>query len=268
MARFKDNKIYLFIILLCLLGIVYRTYKSEGFRNEMGNVAILFAGRISSYEHVYKKLEDIKVQYNPVVFCSINEATPTSYTNNFCDMFGIKPTQRNIEQTVLPKWVNDFVIDNYITGLTALNTYSMFYHENKAFNLLERYQVDNNIRFDIVLYYRADLDSTDTLTLNIPADNTIYLSDERHYFGVNDRMAYGNYISMKKYCSLVEKLNKILIKENVIFNSDLYTNFLNPEMILSYHLNNENLHINKINYNTDLYKFRNDKCKKFNECNS
>jgi hypothetical protein len=81
MPKIKLNNIYIFIILLSLLIIIYKRYKVEGFDNNIGNVAILFAGRISSYEHVYKNLENIKDRYNPVVFCSLNEAVSTSYIN-------------------------------------------------------------------------------------------------------------------------------------------------------------------------------------------
>ena len=259
---------YSYIILVSLLVIIYIRYKPEGFDNKQPTVAILFAGRVKTYEYVYNKLEAIKLKYNPVAFCSINETATTGYINNFCDMFNIKEAQLNIEQTILPNWISDFVFENHIQTMNPLNMYSMFYHQNKAFKLLEKYQNDNNMIFDIVLYYRADLDSTDTLVLNTPTDNTVYIPSERDYFGVNDRMAYGNYLTMKKYCSVVEKMETIVIKENIINNNEYYSNLLNPEMILLHHLMNEKVNINKIDYNTDLYKFRNNKCTSFNECNA
>ena len=243
-------------------------YNIEGFNSNEPVVAVIFAGRINGYEHNLNKIQDIINDYNPIFFCSLNEDKGSDYINKFTNTFNIKEDQINIEKTVLPEWINSFMNENEITSIKPYNMYSMFYHEHKAFNLIEEYQVKYNIKFTTVLYHRADLQSTDKLIMNIPNYNTIYLSDERSYYGVNDRMAYGNVDTMKKYCNTVNNLDTILVKSNIIYNHPQYNTFLNPEMILFNSLQHENLIINKIKYNTNLYIYRNNKCIEFNECNN
>ena len=249
--------------------------KIEGFNTNQPSVAIIFVGRINGYEECLDNLLYITNKYNPTVFCSLNEDKSSDYINNFCNTFNIKDDQINIEQTILPEWINTFMnmngiitedVANGIIGISAYKMYSMYYHQYRAFNLIEKYQLNNNMVFDIVLYYRADMKSTDTLELNMPDDNTVYLPNERGYYGVNDRIAYGNFDTMKKYCNTVNNLDRILVKSNII-DYDNCHRCLNSEIILLYNLNYENILINKIQYNTDLFKNRNNKCIELNQCN-
>ena len=125
----------------------------------------------------------------------------------------------------------------------------MFYHQNKAFKLVEEYQKTNHMMFDCILYYRADMNSTDTLELRMPLNNTVYLPNDRGYGGFNDRMAYGDYETMKIYCSLIESFEGLCVTDQQI----------NPESMLRTHLSNNNVNVIGVPYNTDLHDARNNK---------
>ena len=215
-------------------------------------VAILFAGRIKAYQHVLPKLLEIQNTYNPVIFCSLNKESNTPEDiKSFCAEFNIPEEQSNIEQTVLPPWLNSC---RPVANLSnPPGVYSMFYHENKAFHLIEKYQEKNSMKFDCVLYYRADMDSKEKLIMSMPENNTIYIPNTLDYGGYNDRMAYGSYESMKVYCNLIHSLEGIYCKNHALNN---------PESILKEYLKNTGMKITTIAYNTELHPLRNEKFEK------
>ena len=197
-------------------------------------VAVLFAGRITGYETVIRTLEDVKKRYAPTYYCSLNERVYDDYIDGFCKLLDISRDRINIEPTPDPGFFSD--IRNY-TSKSPEQAYSMFYHENKAFSLIEK----DKRHFDCILYTRADIDSPDTLHLEMPNPNTIYVPSGDDYDGINDRMAYGDFDSMKKYCSIIDKLT-----------SPQSMNGKNPEGIIKSHLESESLDVVRFNYGTNL----------------
>ena len=227
--------------------------KSRKYRRMRGGaplkVAMFFAGRVTAYQHVLPKLLELKNKYNPVIFCSINkESGSLDDIDSFCKDLAIPVEQRNIKETIFPEWLNSCWMHRQINHQ---GMYSMFYNQHKAFELVEQYQQKKSMQFDCVLYYRADMDSKDTLVLQMPADNTVYIADDRGYHGYNDRLAYGSYKSMKVYCNVISQLEKLFCE-----NTDP---FINQEMILKAYLDAKGLKVSLFPYNTDLHPLRNKK---------
>ena len=208
-------------------------------------VAMFFVGRVTAYKNVLPKLLEIKNNYNPVIFCSLNgEAGLMNDNKSFISDLGIPEGQYNIEETQFPEWT-----DNCYKG-RAINPramVSMFFHMTKVFKIIEEYQNKNSVQFDCILYYRADIDSTDKLILTIPEKNAIYLSGADGYGGYNDRMAYGDYESMRIYCDLYSSLQSLFCDD---------TSLPNPEAILQRYLTQKGMKVNTISYNTNLHPLR------------
>ncbi|NDB85340.1 MAG: hypothetical protein EB127_21955 [Alphaproteobacteria bacterium] len=248
MSRLYKHGAYLFYILALVASIVFlfraRNHVEGYDEQKPERIAMIFSGRIKGYGHVLHKLQTIVNTYNPVIFCSLNETVYTDEIARFCNDLNIPKSQVNIEQTVLPTWSNKCNLINPV-----LHVYSMFYHQNKAFKLIEEYQKSNFMTFDSILYYRADMNSTDTLTLAMPSKNTVYLPNDRGYGGYNDRMAYGDYDSMKIYCRLVDSFESLCATEQQI----------NAEGMLRNYLSRNHINIITLKYNTDLHEKRNEK---------
>ena len=211
-------------------------------------VAMFFVGRVTAYKNVLQKLFDIQKTYNPVIFASLNgEKIETDLENSrdFQKDFKIPSEQYNLEEPPFPKWLTP-CLNNRPINPRAI--FSMYYHMNRVFKMIETYQEQNAMKFDCILYYRADIDSRDTLTLSDNLEkNTIYLSNEYGFGGYNDRMAYGDYDSMKIYCNLYNSLESIFCGDRSL---------MNPESILKKYLNEKKLNISFINYNTNLHPLR------------
>ena len=209
------------------------------------SVAMFFVGRIKHYTDVEANLMKIKAKYNPTFFCSLNKKVKSDYIKTFCDKFGIQDSQINLETTVIPDWVKTLPKE----GETSYdNTYSMFYHMNKAFQLIEAYQTKNKMKFDCVLLYRADMGSSDVLQLELPLENTIYIPLDHDYRGLNDQLAYGSFNTMKKTCECVKNIQKICKEQGVLYN---------PEAIYKKHIMNEGLNISRFKYVYSLLDSRN-----------
>ena len=236
------------------------------------NVALLFSGRILSYEH---SLEYIKSIYdNPdftcAVFCSLNMSKKNKYVNDFCKKFHIKDEQINIESTLVPDSYGNNPKNKElchggeslgsITGGICYTTYSSFYHQNRAFKLMEKYSGKHKMNFDIVVIFRADMNaenepnvfpimrSIQANTVYIPkksdgmddiGDNGRAIKHASNYYdnGITTLAAYGDFESMKKYCSLVEK------------NIDVFDN---PEIMLLDHLKDMELDIRRFTHDIRL----------------
>jgi hypothetical protein len=201
-------------------------------------VAVLFAGRVRAYEAVTRTLEDVKGRYGPTYYCSLNQAVYDDYIDGFCKLLDISRDRINIEPTPNPGFFSK--IHNY-TSKSPEQAYSMFYHENKAFSLIEKDVTENNMRYDCVVYTRADIKSEDSLQLEMPKPNTIYVPIGNDYEGINDRMAYGDFDSMKKYCSIIDNLT-----------SPQSMNGTNPEGIIKSHLERHSLQVIRFKYDTTL----------------
>jgi len=213
-------------------------------------VAILFAGRITGYEKVIHRIKDMVKMYNMKAYCSLNEPENSEYIDKFRMDLGIESKNMNIEETVYPSNLDSY---NWMRGTKYNNVYSMFYHENKAFSLLERDAKINNIHYDCILYYRADMKAYDKLILQRPRENTVYIPSDKDYHGINDRMAYGDFTTMKKYCSLINSFD------------DLCSNLtnINPEKVLKLYLDKSQLSIIRFIYSTILETTRSNKCSEY-----
>jgi len=222
-----------------------RRYRKKQSGGKPLNVAILFSGRIQGYDKVINKLKTMINKYNMTVYCSLNEPIDNIYLDKFCRELNIESKNINIEKTIVPPDLNTF---SWAPGAKYENIYSMFYHMNKAFSLIER---DMSYKhYDCVLYYRADINSSDTLYLEYPKENTIYIPNDRNYSGINDRMAYGNFVSMKQYCSLINTLRDMC----------QYLRNITPEQLLREYLHIIKVNVVRFNYSTALEKSRNQKC--------
>jgi len=211
-------------------------------------VAILFSGRIKGYKSVKKNLLRLKDQYSPTFFCSLNKKTYSPYIKEFCENFSIQKEQINLELLTEPEWITD--IQDLSIYVNPLNTWFMWYHLQKAFSLLTAYQATHNIKFDCILFYRADINSKVLLPLRMPVKNTIYIPDDNDFYdnGTNGIMAYGSYDTMLQYTNIVEYFKKLCKTSKI--------DSLHPELVLTKYLQNKHINVVRFPYKYILLKLR------------
>lgn len=227
-------------------------------------VAILFTGRIKGYEHVKENLRRIKEKYNPIVFCSLNKKNKTNYVKGFCDFMDITDERLHLETAPnVLGFLNDpraKVNEQYkqAWGNTDAssrfdNMSSFFYHTKQAMLLVEKYQEEHKMKFDAVLYYRADIDSPEEISIPNPIkENTVYIPKPRDnsntdYGGICNVLQFGSPAVMKTICSLIDSLEHICIEQGVTFHA---------ESLLKKHIENNAISVERFPYSYALHSAR------------
>lgn len=212
-------------------------------------VAILFYGRVNAYEKVLDSLNKLKV-YSPTLFCSLNRSGETPYIKQFLDTFGMTKEQYSLESTIVPP---PFTTCRKNPESHYLNTYSLFYHLQKAYALADAYQKARGQPFDVIVAYRADIQAADAFPLKAPLPHTIYIPEGNDYQGISGMMAYGDPEAMRKYCSvekhLMEYCNRVSVNHEVILKTHLHDQGLRIERFpfaFSLHPSRHNAHYNQL----------------------
>jgi hypothetical protein len=221
-------------------------------------VAIIISGRITAYEY-HKTLDKLYNKYKCTFFCSINKTETDDYLNTFFQKFNIDSSRVNFEKTVYPEWL--FKLEKH-PWTKYDNVYSSLYHNKRAFDLLEKYMNDTHENFDVILKFRPDIVSKMNMHLIKPKPQTAYIPDGKNgghpegyleklgltpkEYGVCD-MAFGDFNTMKIYCTLTDRLHDMCIKHNVTFHH---------ERLLKRNLELNNIHIELIKYNFEFHKRR------------
>jgi len=250
----------------------HRVSRKNGKKQKGGQdapkVAILFAGRIKGYEAVKDNLKRIKDTYNPTVFCSLNKVTKSNYIKGFCEFMGISEDRLHLEKTPpYPDYMNhinmNYKLDKkwgdgvapeslymYFTpngkwgdGVALESLYSYHFQMQKVFKMLEDYQIKNNIHFDIILYYRADIETNEELIFKTPIkDMTIYIPENTpscDWSGLCGSFAYGNFNTMKYYCNINDSVEHMCKEQGTL---------VHVESLIQKHMENGNITVERFPY--------------------
>lgn len=183
----------------------------------MLKIAFFISGRLTGYkECLLNILKYLKKNYNILLFLSINSLQDDTAINI------LKPCLGYYE--FKPFFYEKDWIDNRLKHgrnfLGPFNQLSMFYNDLNNFNLIEKYENDNNIKFDVICKIRPDMcfyninqfvfikDNDDNIILN-----NVNLQCTIRMFGnspplISDACCFGNKKSMKIYCDTYNWIKK------------------------------------------------------------
>lgn len=192
-------------------------------------VALCFTGRVKCFEdslNWFNKnfLENRELDVD--VFCSIN-GSRDSYNDSFLQAFKVKRWYFN--EYTLPYSASIFS-HNKRPETNVYNLHSMLYNKKQCFHLIKQTQEDDDIRYDLILFFRADIlpfENDFVIPDLIQDTNAIYIPEGYDWGGYNDQIAHGNFDVMQKYCELYDKVIFYCLHEGCIFH---------PESLLKFHL--------------------------------
>ena len=184
----------------------------------MDKIAIFISGRLTCYEtNLIHTLTILDNKYDIYLFASINGERDEYHIN---------------AENFLSKWLKDIRYEKYICPIEN-NTHihsllqnvngkyipytvmSCFYNDMKAFELIEKYEIENSMCFDVYCKLRADMNFFDLNSFNFEIckkdEKKLYtsiLADPIRFYGyhnvplnISDAFAYGNKEIMKIYCN-------------------------------------------------------------------
>jgi hypothetical protein len=198
-------------------------------------VALFFSGRITTYNkrHELKAFIDrnnidcfASVNSNEldnefINFFKIKNYYCSEYKNRLFKDFNLESLQQFIQ---LKDWYND--------ETNIFTTLSMFFNHKKNGELIEEYETKNGFKYDVIIFYRTDIET------NIPYNINNFIYDNKYIAipsgwdcrdGINGAIASGDNDSMKYYCGIYDNIVNIvreisrfhperLIKEHLIRN--------------------------------------------------
>lgn len=176
----------------------------------MLNIALFISGRLTCYKSVLiPLLIHLSKTYNIKLFLSINSKENTEAINLLIDILGyyeFKPFFYDED------WIQNR-LNNNKKYMGPYNQLSMFYNDLNNFNLIEKYEQDNNINFDVICKIRPDMIFNNLNQINFVKDHenslilyNVDLACTIRWFGnspplVSDAFCFGNKKSMKIYCN-------------------------------------------------------------------
>jgi hypothetical protein len=206
-------------------------------------VAVILSGRITAWQ---KCIETLKTRftdlYDTDLYLSLDLDGETE------DIREMKTKFRIIScyYERYTKYLKDIPYKSEETN--ERKSLSMFYHNFRAMNAILDNMKTTNTTYDVVVKFRADVTSSQPFIIqhNI-TPNTIYIPYGWCYRGMNDQIAYGDLRTMTFYCNLYNHIPKYVYVEKTIFN---------PEFLLMFHLNMNNISIIRIPYVYELHPDR------------
>jgi len=169
-------------------------------------VAVLFFGRLKHHERKYL-LNSLPKTHEYDIFLSC-DAEPQELLDNFIGLYSpIAATNEKIAYDVdFGKYPNQKTHPVNIHNMTC-----HFLNKKRVFGLLEQHVAATGAVYDVVLSARLDL-SVGPLGLQVPAENTVYIPSNEDHTGINDRLAFGDMETMKKYMNVFD--NCLYLLEN------------------------------------------------------
>ena len=196
-----------------------KRFEPDPLTKKTSTVAILFPGRIKTWQYNVERLLELKIKYNATFFCSLNANLQDEDTKEFCKMFDISDQQFAYEETVVPPEFGEHY-----------QFYSQHYHTKKCFDLLDAYSNANEMKFQTVLKYRVDILSDEALPIESHQANTLYTTASSYAEGFNDQFYFGDFATMKCICSTVFLKWKDLY-ESKFFSVDTFKQVTGKEPI-------------------------------------
>ena len=176
----------------------------------MLNVALFISGRTTCYNNcLVPLLLNLKKRYNITLFLSINSEEQIKVIDELKDILGYYEFKKFFYED---DWVENRLLNNK-KFLGPYNQLSMFYNDLNNFNLIDKYEKNNNIKFDIICKIRADMIFNNLNQIHFTKDNddslilhNVMLENPIRWFGdspllVSDACCFGNKRSMEIYCS-------------------------------------------------------------------
>lgn len=204
-------------------------------------LALFFVGRIQTSNRAYLEMyNQLCKTHTVVVFCSLNKNAndPQCFIDTFRRDLSIGDDQFNIES--MPD-IQHIVKYKKAHESSYTNTFSMFFHFKRCFELIKDYETKHHVQFDILLRFRTEIHGNFALPDVQPY--TLYIPHGNDYGGVNDQIALGDTYAMQVYCNCVDFLMYSLTKENVNFH---------PETLLKAHLNRNRVPIVRFDFSYHL----------------
>jgi hypothetical protein len=232
-------------------------------------IALLISGRMKRYEVCLLEFLKNNLNYNIDLFVSIND-NDGNYYDTMKETLKYWLKDSYIKPYVLPEDFNHthpFKQENILQNNKLVPFYhmSMFFNDANAFNLAYNYSINNNIKYDVYMKYRADIINTKMCDLSDFKDDILYTIPYCNFISkslykkqcVGAAWDYGSYDVMKLYCKTYEyilsKLKELNGNYRIAYECSLTDNCYDKNLNIKYYLEGNYYEIDKYRRIDDTY---------------
>jgi len=170
-------------------------------------LAILIAGRLLHFKEHYANIMEKIVQENTVDFFVSHSPELDEDIEEFKELY--KPSTFNNELLQIKDINPDYRHPNEV------NCKKMLYNRQRVFNNFKAYITEKGASYDIIINYRIDTYSVDTINYSKFTDihtPIIYIPEGFDWspIGICDQMAFGNLDVMECYMSIYNDIDRYL----------------------------------------------------------
>ena len=217
-----------------------RNSKKSLMKKDKLNIAILFSGRLTSYDKHYNNIMNNIVQGNNVDFYAgiSTEKINKELLKDFIKLYKPVKWKYSSSPLIKPEGGWDNVKANKEMKFIKKNP--MFMWRNRH-NVMDLYKKSKK-KYDWIISTRLDLYYTEKLNYNLLDDNKINIPNDADYGGYQDKIAIGKKDTMMKYLNLYKYMKNYLKKKPI-----------NPEPLLKYHLLQQKVPVKRIIFKHNIF---------------
>jgi len=168
-------------------------------------IALLLYGRINKFKEHYHNIITSMGKDNIIDIFYSGDNIPTEMMTEFLTLYNpVLYNSKKIEYSC------NLGI-NIVEGFNIDNMARHFINKNRVFKLLEEHVEKENIIYDVIISTRIDIVYDNNIIFSKVEENTIYIPSGADWCGgLNDQIAYGDILSMKKYMSIYDNCIPLL----------------------------------------------------------
>lgn len=212
-------------------------------------IALCLSGHMREYWKVFPSLEKFFLSKYPNtdIFIHTWDLQDLGSESNYINTGMVKKIYKP-KSIVIEKYhelyMSPLIISkNYDKNRTALNVVSMYYKIMKANLLKYKYERENYFVYDCVVRFRPDIELKSEFNIEQHLLNHVNIPNLWDFGGINDQCAYSNSANMDIYSSIYKYIERYLNAPTI---------YLNPEVLLKYHLIKRRLPIKRFDLSYDL----------------
>jgi hypothetical protein len=197
-------------------------------------IALLLSGQYRHGKHCFNSIyENLLKHYDIDVFIGYIYEEPDTTIEELIETYNPKDiVYEKYDEGLIEKFKEMYKYPR-ILETNPFTLCQMWYGIIRTNMLKQKYESDNNMKYDVVIRARFDTEILHKVELNLP-NNELYIPRGwNHRGGINDLFAYGDSESMDYYASTYNSIDEYVSEGRV----------LHPENVLRVHLEKGNVKI-------------------------
>lgn len=197
----------------------------------MKQLAICISGSLRSLEYcidnfINNVYEPNKENFNITLFYFLPDDINSKKIDLLNKLNPVIKIEKDIEHPNLNiLWIGNHISKDNVSKVGIKGYIQQLYGIEQSFIMMEQYEKENDIVFDVILRCRSDVIFTEPVYINKYDLNNIIVPFFNTCHGINDRFAFGNRNIMKVYMNMYSNIYKITKTNKIKINAEMFCKY-------------------------------------------